>query len=152
MICRILISSAQVLRTVQRAASQAFCPVVFALVLAVPLCSAASAGREDYVFELVQRELKTSMAAQVAVRLIHKATREPVTDAKVVDARLSMPAEQGHPKRMTSNIVPLPHSEPGVYAFRVPLTMEGLWLLSISVNVQGEPEPVLGEIGFRVTR
>jgi hypothetical protein len=106
----------------------------------------------NYLFEPVQAEIKTSMAATIAVRLIHKATKEPIIGAVIVQSRLYMPAEPGHPHRMASGIVPLSHSEPGIYAFKVPLTMEGFWLLSIAANVQGEPEPVVGEITFRVTR
>jgi hypothetical protein len=140
------------MRNTRRAAVHAVRLVIFALALVEFLCSSASAGSDDYLFEPVQPELRTSMAAQIAVRLVRKVTREPIIDAKIVQLRFSMPAEPGHPNRMTSTIVPLPHSDPGVYAFKVPLTMEGLWLLSIAVNVQGEPEPVVGEIGFRVTR
>jgi hypothetical protein len=59
-------------------------------------------------------------------------------------------AHDGGPE-MASAFLPLPSPEPGVYAFKAPLTMVGPWLLSIAVKVQGEPEIVVGKINFRVT-
>jgi hypothetical protein len=53
---------------------------------------------------------------------------------------------------MTTAHVPLPSSEPGVYAFKASLTMAGRWLLTISAMVQGETEPVVGKIIFKVAR
>jgi hypothetical protein len=52
---------------------------------------------------------------------------------------------------MTTAIVALPSPEPGVYAFKAPLTMAGRWLLTISGKVQGEPETVTGKVIFKVT-
>lgn len=123
-----------------------------ALLIAGILYGGAFAEPDDYLFEPVQAEIKTSMAATIAVRLIHKTTKKPIIGAAIVQSRLYMPAEPGHPHRMVSGIVYLPHSEPGMYAFKAPLTMEGRWLLSIAANVQDEPKPVVGEITFRVTR
>ena len=53
---------------------------------------------------------------------------------------------------MAAAIVPLPSSEPGVYAFKAPLTMTGRWLLTVSAKVQGEPETVTGKVIFTVGR
>jgi len=53
---------------------------------------------------------------------------------------------------MATAIAPMPSPEPGVYAFKAPLTMAGRWLLTISAKVQGEPENVVGKLIFKVTR
>jgi hypothetical protein len=117
---------------------------------AVTLNSAAFAGAGDYVFEPVKAEVKKGDDAVVAVRLKHKATGKPVTDAVIVQTRIDMgPDGMGD---MASPLTPVPGSEPGVYAFKTELSMAGRWLLSIAAKVQGEPETVVGKITFRATR
>ena len=114
-----------------------------AVVAAMTLSGTAFAGADDYVFEPVKSEIKSSNVATVAVRLVHKPTGKPVTDAAIVQTRLDM-APDGMADMATA-IVPLPSPGPGVYAFKAPLTMTGRWLLTISAKVQGKPT-------FKVTR
>ena len=121
-----------------------------ALVASLNLTSTAVAGTDDYVFETVKPEIKSSNVAVVAVRLTHKPTGKPVPDATIVLTRLDM-APDGMADMATA-IVPLPSPEPGVYAFKAPLTMAGRWLLTVSAKVQGEPETVSGKVIFKVTR
>jgi hypothetical protein len=120
-----------------------------AVVVIVSLASAAFAGANDYVLEPVKKEIKSSNVATVAVRLVHKPSGKPVTDAVIVQTRIVMAHNGG--AEMASAFVPLPSSEPGVYTFMAPLTMAGTWLLSIAAKVPGEPETVVGKIIFRVT-
>jgi YtkA-like len=119
------------------------------LLSAMNLTATAFAGADDYVFEPVKSEFKSSNVATVAVRLLHKPSGKPVADATIVQTRLDM-APDGMPS-MTTAIVALPSPEPGVYAFKAPLTMAGRWLLTISGKVQGEPETVTGKVIFKVT-
>ena len=121
-----------------------------AIAVAASLSGTAFAGADDYVFEPVKAEIKSSNVATVAVRLVHKPSGRPVTDAVIVQTRLDM-APDGMADMATA-IAPLPSPEPGVYAFKAPLTMAGRWLLTISAKVQGEPDPVIGKITFKVTR
>jgi hypothetical protein len=107
------------------------------------------AGTDDYMFEPVKTEIKSSNVATVAVRLVHKPSGKPVPDAVIVQTRIVMAHDGG--AEMASAFVALPSPEPGVYAFKAPLTMAGSWLLSIEAKVQGEPEIVVGKINFRVT-
>ena len=123
---------------------------VATVVAAMNLTGTAFAGVNDYVFELVKSEIKSNNVATVAVRLLHKPTGKPVTDAVIVQTRLDM-APDGMADMATA-IVPLPSPEPGVYAFKAPLTMVGRWLLTVSAKVQGEPETVVGKLTFKVTR
>jgi YtkA-like len=120
------------------------------VVAAMNLTGTAFAGADDYVFEPVKAEIKSSNVATVAVRLVHKPTGRPVLDAAIVQTRLDM-APDGMAD-MTTAIAPLPSPEPGVYAFKAPLTMAGRWLLTISAKVQGEPENVVGKLTFKVIR
>jgi YtkA-like len=114
------------------------------------MTSAAVAGPEDYVFEPVKAEVKRGDDAIVAVRLKHKATGKPVTDAVIVIKRIDMaPDGMGD---MASSLTPVPSDEPGVYAFKTELSMAGRWLLSLAARVQGEPQLVVGKITFRATR
>jgi hypothetical protein len=121
-----------------------------AVVVAMNLTGTAFAGGDDYVFEPVKSEIKSSNVASVAVRLLHKPTGKPVTDATIVQTRLDM-APDGMAD-MAVAIAPLPSPEPGVYAFKAPLTMAGRWLLTVSAKVQGEPDTVVGKLIFKVTR
>jgi hypothetical protein len=123
---------------------------VATVVAAMNLTGTAFAGVNDYVFELVKSEIKSNNVATVAVRLLHKPTGKPVTDAVIVQTRLDM-APDGMADMATA-IVPLPSPEPGVYAFKAPLTMAGRWLLTVSAKVQGEPETVVGKLTFKVIR
>jgi hypothetical protein len=121
-----------------------------ALAAAVGLISAVLAGANDYVFEPVKAEIKKGDDVVVSVRLKHKATGKPVTDAVIVQIRIDMgPDGMGE---MASALTPVPSTEPGVYSFKTDLSMQGRWLLSIAAKVQGEPETVVGKITFRVTR
>ena len=123
---------------------------VATVVAAMNLTGTAFAGADDYVFELVKSEIKSNNVATVAVRLLHKPTGKPVTDAAIVQTRLDM-APDGMADMATA-IAPMPSPEPGVYAFKAPLTMAGRWLLTISAKVQGEPENVVGKLTFKVIR
>src|SRR5215813_12782599 len=117
-----------------------FAGMVFAGV--VSLAGAAFAGANDYVFEPVKAELKKGDDVVVSVRLKHKATGKPVTDAVIVQTRIDMgPDGMGE---MASPLTPVPSNEPGVYSFKTDLSMQGRWLLSIAAKVQGEPETVVG--------
>ena len=125
-----------------------FASIVFAG--AVNLTGSASAGANDYIFEPVKAEVKKGDDVVVSVRLKHKATGKPVTDAVIVQTRIDMsPDAMGE---MASPLTPVPSNEPGVYSFKTDLSMQGRWLLSIAAKVQGEPETVVGKITFRATR
>jgi hypothetical protein len=125
-----------------------FAGVAFAAT--VILGRAVFAGASDYVFEPVKAEVKKGDDVVVSVRLKHKATGKPVTDAVIVQTRIDMgPDGMGE---MASPLTLVPSDEPGVYAFKTDLSMQGRWLLSIAAKVQGEPETVVGKITFRATR
>jgi hypothetical protein len=120
------------------------------LMVAAIFAGAAFAGANDYLFEPVQVEVKKGDDAIVSVRLKHKASGKPVSDAVIIQTRIDM-----SPEGMAAMAPPLtavPSSEPGVYSFRTELSMAGRWLLSIAAKVQGEPETVVGKITFQATR
>jgi hypothetical protein len=124
--------------------------VAAAFSAASSLTGAAFAGANDYVFEPVKAEVKKGDDVVVSVRLKHKATGKPVTEAVIVQTRIDMsPDAMGE---MASPLTPVPSNEPGVYSFKTDLSMQGRWLLSIAAKVQGEPETVVGKITFRATR
>ena len=121
-----------------------------AAVAAASLSVSALAGANDYVFEPVKAEVKKGDDVIVSVRLKHKASGKPVSDAVIVQTRIDMsPDAMGE---MASPLTPVPSSEPGVYAFKTDLSMAGRWLLSIAAKVQGEPETVIGKVTFRAAR
>jgi hypothetical protein len=124
--------------------------VLAGLTIAVVVTGAALAGANDYVFEPVKAEVKKGDDVIVSVRLKHKATGKPVSDAVIVQTRIDMsPDAMGE---MASPVTPVPSNEPGVYSFKTELSMAGRWLLSIAAKVQGEPETVVGKVTFRATR
>src|SRR5262245_18406330 len=123
---------------------------VAAFLAAKLLAARAVAGADDYVFEPVNSEIKSSNVATVAVRLVHKPSGKPVTDAAIVQTRIDM-SPDGRAS-MASAIVPLPSPGPGMYPFKAPLTTAARWLLMVSAKVQGEPYTVIGKITFNVNR
>jgi hypothetical protein len=120
-----------------------------AVAVLVSLNSSVLAGADDYAFEAIKTEIKSSNVATVALRLVHKPSGKPVPDAVIVQTRIVMAHDGG--AEMASAFLPLPSPEPGVYAFKAPLTMAGSWSLFIAARVEGEPELVVGKINFRVT-
>jgi hypothetical protein len=121
-----------------------------AIAVVASLAGPVLAGANDYVFEPVKAEIKKGDDVVVSVRLKHKATGKPVTDAVIVQTRIDMgPDGMGE---MASQLTPVPSTEPGVYSFKTDLSMQGRWLLSIAAKVQGEAETVVGKITFRATR
>ena len=118
-----------------------------AVAVLVTLTNVILAGANDYVFEPVKTEIKSSNVATIAVRLLHKPSERPVTDAVIVQMRIGMAHDGG--AEMDTAFVPLASPEPGVYAFMAPLTMVGSWFLSIAAKVPGEPETVVGKIIFQ---
>jgi len=121
-----------------------------AVAVGISLNVTAFAGANDYVFEPVKAEVTKGDGVVVSVRLKHKATDEPVSDALIVQKRIDMsPDAMGE---MVSPLTPVPSNEPGVYSFKTDLSMTGRWLLSIAAKVQGEPETVVGKVTFQATR
>ena len=127
-----------------------FLSAAAAIAVVVSLAGPIFAGANDYVFEPVKAEIKKGDDVVVSVRLKHKATGKPVTDAVIVQTRIDMgPDGMGE---MASPLTPVPSTEPGVYSFKTDLSMQGRWLLSISAKVPGEPEPVAGKVTIRANR
>jgi|GraSoi2013_115cm_1033766.scaffolds.fasta_scaffold13587_3 hypothetical protein len=65
--------------------------VVFAA--AISVTSAAFAGASDYTFEPVKAEVKKGNGVTLAVRLVHKPTGKPVSDAVIFSPRIDMSPE-----------------------------------------------------------
>ena len=61
-----------------------------AIAVAVSLAGPLLAGANEYVFEPVKAEIKKGDDVVVSVRLKHKATGKPVTDAVIVQTRIDM--------------------------------------------------------------
>jgi hypothetical protein len=122
-----------------------------AFVVAISLMNAAAlAGANDYSFEPVVAELKKGDDVIVAVRLLHKPTGKPVTDAVIIRTRVDMGPDGM--ADMESPVVAVPANDPGVYAFKTDLSMPGRWLLSVAAKVQGEPETVVGKVVFKAIK
>jgi hypothetical protein len=117
------------------------------LVAAMSFSSATFAGPNDYTFEPVQAEVKKGNDVTVAVRLVHKPTGKPVSDAVIFSPRLDMSPEGM--ETMTAPIAKAAGAEPGSYAFKTDLPMAGGWLLTVSAKVQGEQETVVGKVAFK---
>jgi hypothetical protein len=118
--------------------------IVFAA--AIGVTSATFAGASDYTFEPVKAEVKKGDGVTLAVRLIHKPTGKPVSDAVIFSPRIDMSPEGM--ETMTAPATLVAGSEPGTYGFKTDLVMAGGWLLTVSAKVQGEPETT-GKITFK---
>jgi YtkA-like len=104
---------------------------------------------QDYEFQLVQSEVKTGDSRIIAVRLINKRTAKPVPDAVIFAKRVDMTPD-GMPT-MKAPIELLPSTEPGVYRFKVNLSMAGSWQLSLGAKVQGETGTVESKLVLKAT-
>ena len=113
---------------------------------AVPATDNTTAALKDYAFELVGQEAKQGDAI-LAVRLSHKSTGKPVPDAVVFASRLDM-APAGMPT-MSTELEPLPATEPGLYRFKTNPTMVGDWQFSLAAKVPGETGTVQSQIVFK---
>ena len=113
---------------------------LFLSTVAIP----AFAGAADYEFQPVKTDLPTGPESEFAVKIIDKRTGKPVADAVIFSTRLDM-APDGM-EMMRSTLDPLPSSEPGVYRFKLNLSMAGGWRFLIAAKIQGEEETAKGEI------
>jgi hypothetical protein len=78
--------------------------------------SAAFAGANDYAFEPVKAEVKKGNGVTLAVRLVHKPTGRPVSDAVIFSPRIDMSPEGM--ETMTAPATLVAGSEPGTYGFK----------------------------------
>lgn len=110
--------------------------------------TAARAAIGDYEFKLVSEQAKKGQTV-VDVRLIHKPDAKPVSDAVVFAMRLDMAPDDM--EAMTGAIEQVESPEPGVYRFRVALTDEGRWRISLAAKVQGEADTLQGRLVLKAT-
>jgi len=118
-----------------------------ALAMAATLHS-AQANVSDYEFRLVETQFKTGRPV-VAVRLVHKPDGRPVSDAVIFARRLDMSPDDM--ESMTSAIEQAPSLEPGVYKFKVDLSDQGRWRISLAAKIQGETGTVEGRLILKAT-
>jgi hypothetical protein len=111
--------------------------------------SPVRADSTDYEFQLVQSEVKIGDGGIVAVRLTNKKTGKPVPDAVIFAKRIDM-APDSMPT-MKAPIELLPSTEPGVYRFKVNISMAGSWQLSLGAKVQGETGTVESKLVLKAT-
>ena len=119
------------------------------LAAAVSLTSTAFAGANDYAFEPVKAEVKKGNGVTLTVRLVHKPTGKPVSDAVIISPRMDMSPEGM--ATMTAPVTSAKGTQPGTYDFKTDLSMAGGWLLTVSAKVQGEQETVTGKVTFKAT-
>ena len=105
--------------------------------------SLARADINDYEFQLVEKEIKQGDAI-LSVRLVHKPDGKAVPDAVIFATRLDMAPDSM--AEMQTSIAPMPGAEPGIYRFKVLLTMAGGWRLSLGAKIQGETGALENEL------
>ncbi len=71
-----------------------------------------------------------------------------MADAVIFETRLDM-APDGM-EAMTSKVDALPTEEPGVYRFKLNLSMAGGWRFKMAAKIQGEEETAQGEVILKV--
>lgn len=111
------------------------------------LCASTTlsyAGPQDYEFQPTSPTVKQGQASPVSVRLVDKRTGKAVPDAVIFTTRMDM-APEGM-ESMTTPVVAVASSEPGVYAFKSDFVMVGNWRFKLAAKVQGETDTVQGEV------
>ena len=109
----------------------------------------ARADIKDYEFQLVEQSLKEGDDRTITVRLVNKTTGKPVPDAVIFATRLDMAPDAM--KEMTTEVTPMPGTEPGTYRFKASVSMEGRWQLSLGAKVQGETGTVVNKLVLEAT-
>ena len=110
--------------------------------------TAVLADIRDYEFKLVREQVKKGQAI-VDIRLIHKPEDRAVSGAVIFAVRLDMAPDDM--EQMTSAIEPVKSPEPGVYRFKVDLTDEGRWRVSLAAKIQGETETLQSRLVLKAT-
>lgn len=110
--------------------------------------TAVLADIRDYEFKLVREQVKKGQAI-VDIRLIHKPEDRAVSDAVIFAVRLDMAPDDM--EQMTSAIEPVKSPVPGVYRFKVDLTDEGRWRISLAAKIQGETETLQSRLVLKAT-
>ena len=113
------------------------------------LTSIAFAGANDCAFEPVKAEVKKGNGVTLTLRLVHKPTGKPVSDAVIISPRIDMSPEGM--ATMTAPVTSAKGTQPSTYDFKTDLSMAGGWLLTVSAKVQGEQETVIGKVTFKAT-
>ena len=107
----------------------------------------AWAAITDYEFQLLETNVKKGDSAELAVRLTDKRSGKAVPGAVIFAQRIDMAPDSM--EEMTSAIIPMPTTEPGVYRFKVNLSMAGGWRLSLGAKVQGETGTLESRLTFK---
>src|SRR5260370_25142287 len=97
--------------------------------VAMSLSNTALAGANDYAVEPVKAEVTKGKGVVVTVRLVHKPTGKPISDAVIFSPRIDMSPEGM--TTMAAPLTPVAGGEPGTYSFKTDLVMAGGWLLSL---------------------
>jgi hypothetical protein len=92
-------------------------------------------------------DVKKADSAEIAVRLTDKRTGKAIPGAVIFAQRIDMAPDSM--EGMTSSIAEMPSIEPGVYRFKVNLTMAGGWRLSLGAKVQGETGTLESRLTFK---
>ncbi len=106
-----------------------------------------TAAASSFQFSALTPEIGTG-GGPVDVRLIHKPSGRPVTDAVIFEARFDM--EPDGMGGMAAQAMAQGSPAPGVYRFMVKPTMAGRWALKLSAKVQGEAQTVRGVVVITV--
>jgi YtkA-like protein len=110
----------------------------------------ACADIKNYEFQLVEKTIKAGPDTIITVRLLNKASGNPVPDAVIFATRLDM-APEGM-QEMATKVTPMPGTEPGTYRFKANLSMAGGWQLSLGAKVQGETGTVENKLVIRAEK
>jgi len=102
----------------------------------------ARATSTDYRFELAGMPQPSGGKDVVQVRLVRTSNGQPVAEAVIIESRADMGAGM---ESMTAPVTP-GEAKGGMYTFDVAPSMTGKWVLHLSAMVQGEAEPVHGDI------
>ena len=104
----------------------------------------ALAGAADYEFQPLKTELPTGSETEFAVKIVDTRTGKPAPEAVIFETRLDM-APDGM-EAMTSKVDALPVTEPGLYRFKLNLSMAGGWRFKMAAKIQGEEETAHDEV------
>lgn len=124
------------------------CRAILACGLMLAAVQTATAGPQDYQFQVVEPELQQGDGVALTIAITDLRTKTAVTDGSIIAAQMEMSPDGM--AGMRAQPIPVSATTPGYYSFVVNLGMAGNWRLAIAARLPGEAEVIWREVTVKV--
>lgn len=126
--------------------TSALTAALFAVLITLAgLWGTAHAQSDEYKFQFVSEEIRVGKGIRIEVALTGSDGQPvPVERVEITSTRLDMGPDGM--AMMDTPLTPVSSDKPGVFAFETDIVMAGRWALTIEATIEGQSEPVKGEV------